>query len=203
MLLRFLTSRFISLPYDGQALPHTQAFIRFMMTKTMDSSGKCWHCGDTFSFRIGKGWTRSTSVVERKPRPKPGTLAQLDVASGTAFFPDADRKLPAVYFLYAEGKKARSFPEKHFVSGDGFKRSFWNLERVLQANPDEVFIVEGARRLRPGRGRYTGHAGARRSRSEGQADGGRSDRAARLRLRGRRAEGWAGARHEIHPVRRR
>jgi hypothetical protein len=33
MLLRFLTSRFMSLPYDGQALPHAQAFIRFMMLK--------------------------------------------------------------------------------------------------------------------------------------------------------------------------
>jgi hypothetical protein len=33
MLLRFLTSRFMSLPYDGQALPHTQAFIRFMMSE--------------------------------------------------------------------------------------------------------------------------------------------------------------------------
>jgi hypothetical protein len=140
MLLRFLTSRFISLPYDGQALPHTQAFIRFMMTKTMDSSGKCWHCGDTFSFRIGKAALR---WLKENRGLSPGTLAQLDVGSGTAFFPDADRKLPAVYFLYAEGKKARSFPEKHFVSGDGFKRSFWNLERVLQANPDEVYIVEG------------------------------------------------------------
>src|SRR5216684_2081404 len=79
----------------------------------------------------------------------PATLAQLDVASGTAFFPDADCKLPAVSFRYAEGWKARSFPEKHFVSGGGFKRSFWNLERVLNRMPpeedhvDEVYIVEG------------------------------------------------------------
>jgi hypothetical protein len=93
--------------------------------------GKCWHCGDTFSFRIGKGWTRGTSVVKGNRSLSPGTLAQLDVGSGTAFFPDTDRKLPAVYFNYAKGKKARSFPEKHFVSGDGFKRSFWKgmLER--------------------------------------------------------------------------
>jgi len=81
----------------------------------------------------------------------PATLAQLDVASGTAFFPDADRKLPAVSFSYAEGWKARSFPDKHFVSGGGFKRSFWNLERVLRRAPpkegdgdiDVVYIVEG------------------------------------------------------------
>jgi len=49
--------------------------------------------------------------------------------------------LSAVYFLYAEGKKARAFPEKHFVSGAGFKRSFWNLERVLQA--EAGLLVEG------------------------------------------------------------
>jgi hypothetical protein len=70
-------------------------------------------------------------VVKGNRSLSPGTLAQLDVGSGTAFFPDTDRKLPAVYFNYAKGKKARSFPEKHFVSGDGFKRSFWKgmLER--------------------------------------------------------------------------
>ena len=49
--------------------------------------------------------------------------------------------MSAVYFLYAEGKKARAFPEKHFVSGAGFKRSFWNLERVLQA--EAGLLVEG------------------------------------------------------------
>jgi twinkle protein len=73
----------------------------------------------------------------------PGTLGQLDVASGTTFFPDAGGKRPAVFFQYAEGWKARSFPEKGFVSGGGFKRSFWNLERVLQAKSETVFIVEG------------------------------------------------------------
>src|SRR6266516_541740 len=79
----------------------------------------------------------------------PATLAQLDVASGNVFFPSADRKLPAVLFRYHDGWKARSFPEKHFVSGGGFKRSFWNLERVLRrgapekGRPDEVYIVEG------------------------------------------------------------
>src|ERR1017187_4779729 len=61
------------------------------------------------------------------------TLAQLNVASGTTFFPDVGAKRPAIFFQYAEGWKARAFPEKAFVSGGGFKRSFWNLERVLQA----------------------------------------------------------------------
>src|ERR1700730_4375364 len=41
MLLRFLTSRFISLPYDGQALPHAQAFIRSMIEpKGNEARGK-------------------------------------------------------------------------------------------------------------------------------------------------------------------
>lgn len=71
------------------------------------------------------------------------TLEQLPVANGTAYFPDASAKLPAIFFKYHDGWKARSWPEKNFVSGGGFKRSFWNLERVLAANPETVFISEG------------------------------------------------------------
>jgi twinkle protein len=73
----------------------------------------------------------------------PETLAQLGVASGTTYFPEANGKHKAVFFAYAEGWKARSWPAKAFVSGGGFKRSFWNLDRVLQAKSDTVFIVEG------------------------------------------------------------
>ncbi|HMH99600.1 MAG TPA: DnaB-like helicase C-terminal domain-containing protein [Bradyrhizobium sp.] len=68
---------------------------------------------------------------------------QLDVGSGTAFFPDVSEKLPAVFFRYAEGWKARAYPDKHFVSGGGFKRSFWNLDRVLRGGSEVVYIVEG------------------------------------------------------------
>lgn len=71
------------------------------------------------------------------------TLALLGVASGMAFFPDAGQKLEALFFKYPEGWKARSIEEKHFVAGKGFKLAFWNIERVLAANPNEVFIVEG------------------------------------------------------------
>lgn len=73
----------------------------------------------------------------------PETLALLGVASGTVFFPDAGAKLQAVFFPYPSGWKARSFPEKHFVSSKGFEIAFWNLERVLKANPNEVYITEG------------------------------------------------------------
>jgi twinkle protein len=71
------------------------------------------------------------------------TLAQFDAASGTAFFPELERKTSAVFFRYQEGWKARAYPEKAFVAGGGFKLSFWNLHQVILANPDEVFIVEG------------------------------------------------------------
>jgi twinkle protein len=71
------------------------------------------------------------------------TLALLGVASGTAFFSDLSRKSEAIFFPFKEGWKARSYPEKSFTAGGGFKLSFWNLERVLKANPKEVFIVEG------------------------------------------------------------
>jgi twinkle protein len=75
------------------------------------------------------------------------TLEQLDVASGTTFFPDLGKKCPAIFFGYADGWKARAWPEKGFVSGKGFVRSFWNLDRVLAAvlagRVDTVFIVEG------------------------------------------------------------
>jgi twinkle protein len=81
--------------------------------------------------------------LESKRGLSPATLAQMDVASGTAYFPDAEAKKPAIFFKYGDGWKARAWPDKHFVSGGGFKRSFWNLERVLQGKSDTVFIVEG------------------------------------------------------------
>jgi twinkle protein len=71
------------------------------------------------------------------------TLAQLDVASGTTFFPDLGKKCPAIFFGYEAGWKARAWPEKGFVSGKGFVRTFWNLERVLFAESETVYIVEG------------------------------------------------------------
>lgn len=72
-----------------------------------------------------------------------GTLERLGVGSGTAFFPDAGAKHPALFFRFQEGWKARSYPEKHFVAGKGFKLAFWNLDRVLAASPAEIYIAEG------------------------------------------------------------
>jgi twinkle protein len=70
-------------------------------------------------------------------------LERLGVASGMAFFPDLERKAEALFFRYPEGWKARAFPEKSFVAGKGLKLAFWNIERVLAAAPQRVFIVEG------------------------------------------------------------
>ena len=81
-------------------------------------------------------WAAERSLTEE-------TLALLGVASGTAFFPDLGKKTEAVFFKYETGWKARSIIEKSFVAGGEFKLSFWNLERVLRADPEEVFIVEG------------------------------------------------------------
>jgi twinkle protein len=71
------------------------------------------------------------------------TLDALGVTSGMAFFPDLDRKSEALVFKYPVGWKARSFPEKSFVAGKGLKLAFWNIDCVLKAAPDRVFIVEG------------------------------------------------------------
>src|ERR1700754_2849549 len=71
------------------------------------------------------------------------TFDQLTVASGITLFPELGTKRPAIFFRYPDGWKARSFPEKAFVSGGGFKRAFWNLERVLLAKSETVYIVEG------------------------------------------------------------
>lgn len=73
----------------------------------------------------------------------PATLVRLNVASGTAFFPDVGKKQDAIYFRYEDGWKARSFPEKSFVAGGGFKLAFWNLARVLASKSATVYVVEG------------------------------------------------------------
>ncbi len=71
------------------------------------------------------------------------TLARLNVESATEFFPQLNKNSEALRFWYAEGWKARAVPDKAFVAGKGFKLSFWNLEAVLRASPDTVFITEG------------------------------------------------------------
>jgi len=70
-------------------------------------------------------------------------LERLGVASGTAFFPKLGRQASGVFFRYGDGWKARSFPEKAFVSKPGTKPGFWNLDAVLAGSCETVCIVEG------------------------------------------------------------
>lgn len=71
------------------------------------------------------------------------TLAKLPVADGMATFGEANESSPAIYFAYPNGWKARSFPLKAFTQKSGTKATFWNLDAVLAAEPEEVFITEG------------------------------------------------------------
>jgi twinkle protein len=96
--------------------------------------------GPAQSLRISPN---ATAWAQEKRGISQETLALLGVASGTAYFPDIQAKSEAVFFPFKDGWKARAYPGKSFVAGGGFKLSFWNLERVLKANPKEVYIVEG------------------------------------------------------------
>jgi twinkle protein len=71
------------------------------------------------------------------------TLARLNVESATEFFGELQKNSEALRFWYADGWKARAIPEKAFTAIKGFKPSFWNLEAVLRASPEMVFITEG------------------------------------------------------------
>lgn len=71
------------------------------------------------------------------------TLEAMPAGFGTAFFPELKRQTEALFFKYADGWKARSVEEKAHVAGKGFKLSFWNLEAVLRAKPETVYITEG------------------------------------------------------------
>lgn len=91
----------------------------------------------------GKGLSQAAIEFARSRSISSETLGLLGVASGTAFFPDAEKRLEGLFFKFKNGWKARSFPDKHFVSGGEFKLAFWNLERVLSSSPHDVFITEG------------------------------------------------------------
>jgi len=87
--------------------------------------------------------TGAASAFMRNRGFSEATLGKLPVASGMTFFPDLNRKTEAVFYRYSGGWKARSIEEKSFVAGKGFKLSFWNLDAVLAAKPERVFLVEG------------------------------------------------------------
>jgi twinkle protein len=76
-------------------------------------------------------------------RSQPGDFGASGVTSDTVFFPELGRKDKALIFPYPGGWKARSIEAKAFVANKGFKPSLWNLERVIRANPETVYWVEG------------------------------------------------------------
>lgn len=77
------------------------------------------------------------------------TLVKLGVSSATAFFPAIEKKCKALVFPYTinglpVGKKAVAFPDKAFMAKKDVETlPFFNLDRVLNAPPGEVFLTEG------------------------------------------------------------
>ena len=49
------------------------------------------------------------------------TLERLGVASGTAFFPDLERKAPALFFRYRDGLEGASFPPQGLCRKQGLQ----------------------------------------------------------------------------------
>ncbi len=76
------------------------------------------------------------------------TLEQFDVHSATVFFPREQVRAEAIVFPYywdneIVQRKARSLEGKMFTQTKGGRTIFFNLDRVIEANPDTVFITEG------------------------------------------------------------
>ena len=95
--------------------------------------------------RLGGGAIAYAQNVRRISR---ATLERLGVVSGTVLFPQLNRSSEAVFFPYRRhgeviNWKAAAFPEKAFTSKKGGELAFFNLETVLAAGPEEVFITEG------------------------------------------------------------
>lgn len=100
---------------------------------TAPSPGKISQAGEAYA--ASRGISRAT-------------LEQLRAVSGTVWFRDLDRKAEAVVFPYFVGGervywKARAIETKAFSSQAGGKVAFFNLDRVLTAAPETVFITEG------------------------------------------------------------
>src|SRR5262249_33578397 len=91
----------------------------------------------------GPGLSDAAISFAKGRRISRGTLERLGVGFGTEFFPSLQRKSPALVFRYGTDWKARAFPEKAFVTNQGAKLTFWNLDNVLRSDPETVFITEG------------------------------------------------------------
>ena len=75
------------------------------------------------------------------------TLDRLGVGSGTVNIPDLGQ-CEAIMFPYRRGQelvnwKARTLADKQFQQKKGGELRFWNLDAVLNANSESVYITEG------------------------------------------------------------
>lgn len=76
------------------------------------------------------------------------TLAKLGAVSGTVFFPSLGRRTPAIIFPYVvegreAGRKAVSVEEKAFIATTGFQPALLNLDRLVKAEPGDIYFTEG------------------------------------------------------------
>ena len=72
------------------------------------------------------------------------TLERLGVRSGITFFPEDKLRHESLFFPFSGGSwQARSIEGKAFVTNPGFKRNFFNIDRVLEVLPSTVYITEG------------------------------------------------------------
>lgn len=103
----------------------------------------------TAAFEPGKLSAAAKDFAKKTRGISETTLAQLGAASGTAYFPRRlERRSEAIFFPYHLGGKrvnwkACAFPEKDFIGEKGGKLCFYNLDRVLAAQPGDVYLVEG------------------------------------------------------------
>jgi twinkle protein len=112
------------------------------------TSGNATTAGTRSAGDLGKIDLPATKWFRDHRHISAATLAQLPVATGTAYYPELNERRPSIFFQYSQGWKARTYPDKYFVAsgektGGALKREFWNLDRVLRAQPAVVYIVEG------------------------------------------------------------
>lgn len=83
-------------------------------------------------------WVLKSRKISRE------TLELLRVGSGTAYFPELQKQMPALFFPYENGWKARAIPKKAFACQAGTKINFWGLDDVLEGDDlSRIYIVEG------------------------------------------------------------
>lgn len=81
-------------------------------------------------------WAATRGISKR-------TLELLRVSGGTAPIQELNQRRDVLMFRLPYGWKARTYPDKHFISMPGTKPTFWGIDEVLKAQPKVVYITEG------------------------------------------------------------